>query len=72
MVDCVTFLRKRNVIPSDGLLVELKEIFVDLDNDGYNLNLDCHDTDPDIYPGAPEGCDQKDNDCDGEVDEDVG
>lgn len=29
---------------------------------------DCDDTDPDIYPGAPEICDGKDNNCDGIID----
>lgn len=33
---------------------------------------DCDDNDSTVYPGATEVCDNKDNDCNGEVDEGVG
>jgi hypothetical protein len=34
-------------------------------------NDDCDDLDADSYPGAAESCDERDNDCDGDVDEGV-
>jgi hypothetical protein len=37
----------------------------DLDGDGFDAHDDCDDTDPTVYPGAAEGCDGIDNDCDG-------
>ena len=36
----------------------------DDDSDGVNGSLDCDDTDPDVYPGAPQLCDGVNSDCD--------
>ena len=47
------------------------EISVDADGDGYNSNDDCNDMNELIFPGVVEICDGLDNDCDGDVDEDV-
>ena len=41
----------------------------DDDNDGFEDAGDCAPTDSDVFPGAPEECDGKDNDCDFDVDE---
>ena len=44
---------------------------IDADGDGYDADMDCDDSDPEVHPGTDEVCDEVDNDCDGEVDEDV-
>ncbi|GMV43047.1 MAG: hypothetical protein AMXMBFR64_47630 [Myxococcales bacterium] len=41
----------------------------DDDNDGSPDKADCQPLDATIHPGAPEGCDGKDNNCNGLVDE---
>lgn len=44
---------------------------VDADEDGFTVGAgDCDDGDDDVYPGAPEQCEDRiDNDCDGLYDE---
>ena len=51
------------------------EICTDEDRDRYAIDggtcgpVDCDDTDPETYPGAPEVCDGEDDDCDGVADD---
>ena len=64
--------------------VDATSWFYDGDSDGYgnevgefcvppqdyvSLDGDCDDTDPDIYPDAPERCNNQDDDCDDAIDE---
>ena len=44
---------------------------LDGDGDGYTADEDCNDADAAISPAAAELCDSIDNDCDGDIDEDV-
>ena len=44
---------------------------LDADNDGYFSDEDCDDSSSSVNPGVPELCDGIDNNCDGQIDEDV-
>jgi len=49
---------------------ETGDVLVDGDGDGVIEEMDCDDADASVHPGAPETCNEVDDDCDGEVDED--
>ena len=72
-----------NDIPNDGIDqdcdgFDAEDVAEDKDFDHYFTKntqqslVDCDDTDPSVFPGAPEiANDGKDNDCDGTVDEEI-
>lgn len=53
-----------------GTDTDTAELPRDRDGDGVFDGEDCNDRDRHVYPGAPDGWDDVDNDCDGVVDAD--
>ncbi len=49
----------------------IREEVVDSDSDVWPDTNDCNPTNPAVFPFAAESCDGVDNDCDGEIDEEV-
>ncbi len=58
-------------IAEDAFRLGTDIFFADADGDGVNAFFDCDDTDPEVNPELSELCDDKDNDCNGEIDEDL-
>jgi hypothetical protein len=63
------FSVSRNNPPQMGAI---ENILIDLDQDGFSTaDGDCNDNDSTIYPTALEICDSIDNNCNGQIDEDL-
>ncbi|MFA6536994.1 MAG: MopE-related protein [Patescibacteria group bacterium] len=70
IIESETTVCLKENISGGGVVVE--EDFIDQDGDGYNALLDdCDDASGTTNPGAIEFCDEIDNDCDGQIDEEV-
>ncbi len=56
----------------DGYGDEGVDVYTCVVEEGHTIDgTDCNDDNPSTYPGADEICDGEDNDCDGDLDDDV-
>ncbi|MHC4182740.1 MAG: Ig-like domain-containing protein [Planctomycetota bacterium] len=65
--DFFTFVADTTMGTSNTGIITIR-VIRDLDSDGFTSDVDCDDTDPDVFPGNPDAgtlCDGKDTDCDG-------
>jgi len=59
-----------DLLDDDDAVTDDDDAVTDADGDGYTVAQgDCDDHDAGVHPGMVEYCDDKDNDCDGTVDE---
>ena len=65
----VSFIALLSLIACVGGPTDTDGPTTDADGDGFGIDVDCDDEDPSVYPGADELCNEKDDDCNGEVDD---
>jgi hypothetical protein len=61
-------------VPDDGVDQDCSGadlVTVDSDEDGYKADVDCNDLDAAVHPGAAEECNNRDDNCDDNVDEGI-